>query len=75
MKHHLKNFEPSYPNPLNLMGDLCLMLGFLGNFSGFLAIFQVLGRKDKKNYGPFLWMAYNCLKARATSRKRFTFYH
>ena len=29
----------------------------------------------KKNYGPFLWMGFNCLKARATSRRQFTFYH
>ena len=25
-------------------------------------------------YGPFLWMGFNCLKARATSRRQFTFY-
>ena len=29
----------------------------------------------KKLYGPFLWMGFNCLKARATSRRQFTFYH
>ena len=23
-------------------------------------------------YGPFLWMGFNCLKARATSRRQFT---
>ena len=28
----------------------------------------------KKLYGPFLWMGFNCLKARATSRRQFTFY-
>ena len=28
-----------------------------------------------KLYGPFLWMAFNCLKARATSRRQFTFYY
>ena len=27
-----------------------------------------------KLYGPFLWMGFNCLKARATSRRQFTFY-
>ena len=27
----------------------------------------------KKLYGPFLWMGLNCLKARATSRRQFTF--
>ena len=31
--------------------------------------------KKKKLYGPFLWMGFNCLKARATLRKQFTFYH
>ena len=25
--------------------------------------------------GPFLWMGFNCLKATATSRRQFTFYH
>ena len=29
----------------------------------------------KKLYGPFLWMGFNCLKATATSRGQFTFYH
>ena len=29
----------------------------------------------KKNYGPFLWMGFNCLRATATSRRQFTFYH
>ena len=31
--------------------------------------------KKKQLYGPFLWMGFNCLKARATSRRQFTFYH
>ena len=29
----------------------------------------------KKNYGPFLWMGFNCLKVTAISRRQFTFYH
>ena len=30
----------------------------------------------KKNFMDlFLWMEFNCLKARATSRRQFTFYH
>ena len=33
------------------------------------------GNTKKKLYGPFLWMGMNCLKARATTRRRFTFYH
>ena len=32
-------------------------------------------KKKKKLYGLFLWMGFNCLKARATSRRQFTFYH
>ena len=32
-------------------------------------------KKKKKNYGPFLWMGFNWLKTRATSRRQFTFYH
>ena len=33
------------------------------------------GGTKKKHYGPILWMGFNCLKARATSRTQFTFYH
>ena len=33
-------------------------------------------KKNKKNFmAPFLWMGFNCLKATATSRRQFTFYH
>ena len=32
-------------------------------------------QNKKKLYGPFLWMGFNCLKATATSRRQFTFYH
>ena len=28
-----------------------------------------------KLYGPFLWMGFNCLKAIATLRRQFTFFH
>ena len=34
-----------------------------------------LYEKKKKLYGPFLWMEFNRLKASATSRRQFTFYH
>ena len=34
-----------------------------------------LKKKKKKLYGPLLLMGCNCLKARATSRRQFTFYH
>ena len=30
--------------------------------------------KNLKLYGSFFWMGFNCLKARATSRRQFTFY-
>ena len=30
--------------------------------------------KKKQLYGPFLWMGFNCIKARATLRRQFTFY-
>ena len=32
-------------------------------------------KKKKQLNGPFLWMGFNCLKARATPRRQFTFYH
>ena len=35
---------------------------------------NALARK-KKLYGHFLWMGFNYLKATATSRRQFTFYH
>ena len=36
----------------------------------------MLKKNFKKLYGPFfLWMGFNCLKATATSRRQFTFYH
>ena len=31
--------------------------------------------KKKKLYDPFLWMGFNCLKARAASRRQLTFYY
>ena len=37
----------------------------------FLRYFAIL----KKLYGPFLWMGFNCLKARATLGRQFIFYH
>ena len=36
----------------------------------------ILKKKTLKLYGPFLlWMGFNCLKATATSRRQFIFYH
>ena len=37
--------------------------------------FSLKLKKKFKVYGPFLWMGFNCLKATATSRRQFTFYH
>ena len=35
-----------------------------------------VGKKKKKYlYGLFLWMGFHCLKAEATSRRQFIFYH
>ena len=38
-------------------------------------VFYSYKKKLKKLYDPFLWMGFNCLKATATSRRQFTFYH
>ena len=40
-----------------------------------LSLNDTVAIKKKKIYGPFLWMGFNCLKARSTSRRQFTFYH
>ena len=40
-----------------------------GLYTGMIVI------KKKQLYGPFLWMGFNYLKASATSRRQFTFYH
>ena len=37
-------------------------------------VIKFLYIKKKKIYGPFLWMRFNCLKSRATSRRQFTSY-
>ena len=36
--------------------------------------FYLVTKKNTFN-GPFLWMGFNCLKARATPKRQFTFYH
>ena len=51
-----------------------LHLGIYQN-CGFNKTFFPYFKKNIKLYGPFLWMGFNCLKARATSRRQFTFYH
>ena len=38
-------------------------------------IFHLTKNLKKKLYGPFFRMGFNCPKARATSRRQFTFYH
>ena len=61
--------------------DTLMATTFFFQFYGFEITENVFAsQKDKsktlkKFYGPFLWMGFNCLKARATSRKQFTFYH
>ena len=54
-------------NPLMLH---CLMLHYLLLHNSVLYL-----EKKKKLHDPFLWMGFNCLKATATSRRQFTFYH
>ena len=45
-------------------------------FEGFFSeIIKIICKKLQKLCGPFLWMGFNCLKARVTSRRQFTFYH
>ena len=46
----------------------------------FVLYFLKLSKKSdfffkKKLYGPFLWIRFNCLKARANLRRQFNFYH
>ena len=47
--HQPKHFEPPNPNPLHLMRDLCLILGFLSNFPGFFGNFPAFREGDKQN--------------------------
>ena len=47
---------------------------FILSVFNIISIFLISHLK-KKNYVPFLWMGFNCLQARATSRRQFTFYH
>ena len=42
-------------------------------FSSFKNPFPLITKNLKKLHGPFLWMEFICLKARATSRRQFTF--
>ena len=44
-------------------------------FTVFLDHCAMMALDQKKLYCSFLWMGCNCLKARATSRRQFTFYH
>ena len=41
----------------------------------FVSVWQLKTDNKKKLYDPFLWMGFNCLKATATLRRQFTFYH
>ena len=61
----LDHFFPFYP-PMDLENPY-----FQKNRKKYLKIYIY----KKKLYGPFLWMGFNCLKATATSRRQFTFYH
>ena len=65
-------------SPLKLMKKA---FNFIIQASFALTVFKFLSRlfgliKNflKKLYCPFLWMEFNCFKARDTSRRQFTFY-
>ena len=45
-----------------------------GHRTDYRIVYFTLKNKPKL-YGPFLWMGFNCLKGRATSRRQFSFYH
>ena len=53
----------------NLSNDLEFGKGYWQQFLDIKKNFK------KKLYDLFLWMGFNCLKYRATSRRQFTFYH
>ena len=52
------------------LNEVQLKLRSLGEFSKKSETLE-----KKKLYGPFIWMGFNCLKARVTPRRQFTFYH
>ena len=53
-----------------------LLNGCLGLVVGPNVFQSIFFKTFLKLYGPFLlWMGFNCLKATATSRRQFTFYH
>ena len=48
------------------------------NMIAYMLVCEILRLRlklKKKLYGLFLWMGFKDLKARATSRRQFTFYH
>ena len=58
-----QSLEYGSQNPLDKPDIICMILA------------KILGYLKKKLNGPFSWMRFNCLKARATSRRQFIFYH
>ena len=40
-----------------------------------ILVWHVVKKLEQNFYGPFLWMGFNCLKARAPSSRQFIFYH
>ena len=56
----------------NVQGDFQICISIPLRKTSLFALFEHL---KKKLYGPFLWMGFNCLKARATSGRQCTFYH
>ena len=69
-------------NAPNRYLDYLIEPSFQGVNRCFVLPFNALGDraghsrwKKKQLYGPFLWMGFNCLKARATLGRQFTFYY
>ena len=70
-----KNYK-SHVLILKLTNKLDLRIGKKVIALSILGIYYTWKNKkliQKKNYDPFLWMGFNCLKARATLRGQFSY--
>ena len=82
------DFDTAEEEVVTQSADNALLQEVIGRASGYVedtGVIQSESESDlmkwleelnfKKLYGPFLWMGFNGLKARATLRRQFTFYH
>ena len=61
---------------LNILNSIVMLIcPVLNGKHPFRARFLKKKKKKLKLYGPFLWMGFNYIKATATWRRQFTFYH